>query len=108
MNYYKDPEDGSPPAPFYVEYVKFGAKDPLDLAYQLTFDSRPVADQLHTRPTVEVAVEVTDISGQEEKYTLDSHGFQVVRHESEEKSFLDEDQIKSQYYKETEQLLKDV
>jgi hypothetical protein len=55
-----------------------------------------------------VAVEVTDISGQEEKYTLDSHGFQIVRHESKEKSFLDEDQIKSQYYKETEQLLKDV
>jgi hypothetical protein len=24
LNYYKDPEDGSPPAPFYVEYVKPG------------------------------------------------------------------------------------
>jgi hypothetical protein len=21
LNYYKDPEDGTPPAPFYVEYV---------------------------------------------------------------------------------------
>jgi hypothetical protein len=82
--------------------------DSFDLTDQLTFGSRPYTEQLHTRPTVEVAVEVTDISGQEEKYTLDSHGFQIVRHESKEKSFLDEDQIKSQYYKETEQLLKDV
>lgn len=23
MNYYKDPEDGSPPAPFYIEYGPF-------------------------------------------------------------------------------------
>lgn len=53
-------------------------------------------------------VEVTDISGSEAKYTLDSHGFQIVGHKSKEVEFLDEDQIKSSYYPETEQLLKDV
>ncbi|AEO55832.1 hypothetical protein MYCTH_2057467 [Thermothelomyces thermophilus ATCC 42464] len=63
MNYYKDPEDGTPPAPIYVGY---------------------------------------------DKYTLDGHGFQIVRHESKEKDFLDEEQIKSIYYPETEQLLKNV
>lgn len=52
-------------------------------------------------------VEVTDISGNEAKYTLDSHGFQIVRHKSKEVEFLDEDQIKNSYYPETEQLLKD-
>lgn len=55
-----------------------------------------------------VEVEVTDISGSEGSYTLDSHGFQIVRHESKEVEFVDEDQIKRDYYPETEQLLKDV
>jgi len=52
-------------------------------------------------------VTVTDISGNEDKYTLDSHGFQLVRHESAEKDFVDDEQIKARYYPETEQLLKD-
>ncbi|KAK4106121.1 hypothetical protein N658DRAFT_490728 [Parathielavia hyrcaniae] len=88
MNYYKDPEDGSPPVPFYID--------------------RPYAEQIHARPTAEVEVEVTDITGSEDKYTLDSHGFQLVGHESSEKRFLDEEKIKTQYYAETEQLIKDV
>ena len=70
--------------------------------------SRPYKEQLNLRPTVNVEVEVTDISGDEDKYTLDGNGFQLVRHESKEKDFVDEDRIKSSYYAETEQLLKDV
>ncbi|KAK4031481.1 hypothetical protein C8A01DRAFT_51447 [Parachaetomium inaequale] len=88
MNYYKEAEDGSPPAPFYIDQT--------------------MAQQKQTHPILPVQVEVTDISGSEEKYTLDSHGFQIVRHESKEKDFLDEDQIKSNYFRETEKLLKDV
>ncbi|KAK4244602.1 hypothetical protein C7999DRAFT_43749 [Corynascus novoguineensis] len=88
LNYYNDPEDGSEPAAFYV--------------------ARPYQEQLNLRPTVNVEVEVTDISGDEDKYTLDGNGFQLVRHESKEKDFVDEDRIKSSYYAETEQLLKDV
>ncbi len=53
-------------------------------------------------------MEVTDIAGSESKYTLDSHGFQLVKHKSKEVKFLDDDQIKRDYYPETEQLLKDV
>lgn len=87
MNYYKDPEDGTPPTPFYVD--------------------RPAGPQIDSRPSVSVPVEVTDISGSEDKYTLDSHGFQLVHHESQEKAFVDEDQIKGNYYPEIEQLLKD-
>jgi len=66
-----------------------------------------LTDQLQSRPTVSVDVDVTDISGHESQYTLDSHGFQIVQHESREKRFLDDDEIKSTYYPETEQLLKD-
>ena len=50
---------------------------------------------------------VTDISGDEDKYTLDSHGFQLYRHTSVEKDFRDDAQIKAQYYPEVEQLIKD-
>lgn len=49
----------------------------------------------------------SDISGEESKYTLDSHGFQIYRHESKEKEFVDDEKIKAEYYPEVEHLLKD-
>lgn len=59
------------------------------------------------RPHVGQDVVVHDIAGDEDRYTLDSHGFQIYRHESKEKDFLDGEKIKAEYYPETEQLLKD-
>lgn len=50
---------------------------------------------------------VRDISGDESNYTLDSHGFQIYGHTSQEKAFEDDEKIKAEYYPETEQLLKD-
>ncbi|KAL2259719.1 hypothetical protein VTK26DRAFT_6510 [Humicola hyalothermophila] len=88
MNYYKDPGDGTLPAPFYA-VPKEGQKN-------------------EPRPSLPIEVVVTDISGSEKNYTLDSHGFQIVQHASKEKQFLDEEAIRSEYYRETEQLLKDV
>ncbi|RMZ83681.1 hypothetical protein DV738_g1035, partial [Chaetothyriales sp. CBS 135597] len=82
--YYNDPGDGSPPAPAYV-----GKPD--------TF----------VRPRVSQNVLIHDISGDENKYTLDTQGFQYVKHESKEKDFDDDDKIKAEYYPEVEQLLKD-
>ncbi|KAK3377441.1 amino acid permease-domain-containing protein [Podospora didyma] len=64
-------------------------------------------DTFMSRPFVAVNTLVTDISGNEDKYNLDSHGFQIYRHESKEKEFIDTDKIKREYYPETEQLLKD-
>lgn len=78
-----------------------------ELTINLAQTSRPAGPQISSRPSVPVPVEVTDISGSENKYTLDSHGFQLVHHESQEKVFVDDDQIKSNYYAEVEQLLKD-
>jgi hypothetical protein len=51
---------------------------------------------------------VTDVSGDEPKYTLDSHGFQYCRHDSQDKAFIDERTTRSTYYQEGEQLLKHV
>ena len=59
------------------------------------------------RPHAPQSVLVHDIAGDEDKYTLDSHGFQFLKHESKEKDFLDNEKIKAQYYPEIEQLLKD-
>jgi hypothetical protein len=50
---------------------------------------------------------VTDISGNESKYTLDDHGFQLVNHETKVTDFLDEQNVKKNYYPEIEELLKD-
>lgn len=70
----------------------------------LTRHSRP---ETYFRPTFPLKVTVTDITGNEPNYTLDSHGFQLYHHTSKEKDFLDDDKIKAEYYPETEQLLKD-
>jgi hypothetical protein len=53
-------------------------------------------------------VTVHDISGEEDKYPIDTYGFQFVKHESKEKGFHDAEKIKAEYYPETAQLVKDV
>ncbi|KXT03335.1 hypothetical protein AC578_3954 [Pseudocercospora eumusae] len=85
LNFHKDNEDGSPPKPTYV--------------------GKP---ETYERPHTTENVIIHDVTGDEDKYTLDSHGFQFIRSVSIEKDFLDEDQIKDQYYKEVDQLLKAV
>lgn len=49
---------------------------------------------------------IHDARGHEDTVGLDKTGFQFVHHVSEEKKFLDEEAIKSRYYKEVEDLLK--
>lgn len=84
LNYYKDPGDGSAPEPSYV--------------------GKP---ETYERPTEPLDVTIHDIRGEEQNYTLDRNGFQIHRYPSIEKDFVDDEQIKAQYYPETEQLLKD-
>jgi hypothetical protein len=85
LKYYKPNEDGSPPHPTYVD--------------------RP---ETYDRPFEAHKVLVHDARGNEDKFTLDINGFQFHKHTAQEKEFLDDDEIKDGYYKETEQLLKDV
>lgn len=84
LNYYKDPGDGSEPAPSII--------------------GKP---ETYERPFEPLDVVVQDIRGREDQFSLDKNGFQIFRHESQEKVFTDDDHIKSVYYPETEQLLKD-
>jgi hypothetical protein len=83
LNYYRDPGDGSEPQPTYI--------------------SKP---ETYERPTEPLEVTIHDIRGEEGKYTLDGTGFQIYRHVSAEKDFLEDEKIRSEYYAETEQLLK--
>lgn len=84
FNYYLPAADGSPPRPSYVDKPE-------------TF----------YRPTDPRVLPVRDIRGEEQNYTLDTAGFQVVKHTSAERDFLDEDQIKRVYYPEVESILKE-
>ncbi|KAJ2997519.1 hypothetical protein NUW58_g627 [Xylaria curta] len=85
LNYFKDNEDGSPPAPTYVD--------------------KP---QTYERPVAPQHVKITNIAGRESEFSLDKQGFQVYPNVAEEKDFTDDEHIKAVYYPETEQLLKDV
>lgn len=84
LHYHKPNEDGSPPASTYTD--------------------RP---ETYERPSEIHSVLVRDIRGREKDFSLDENGFQTHRHTASEKDFLDDEQIKSGYYAETEQLLKD-
>ena len=84
FNYYKDPGDGSLPPPNYVGKPE-------------TYE-RPVETLQHV---------VHDIRGEEDKYTLDTTGFQIWKHASKEKEFLDDAAIKRDYYPEVEAVLKE-
>lgn len=83
LNYYLDPKDGSEPAPSYV--------------------GKP---ETYIRPVDTRTVTVHDVRGREEETHLDTLGFQYIKHKSIEKDFKDDDQIKSQYYPEVEEVLK--
>lgn len=64
------------------------------------------------RVTIATKVIVEDISGEEEKYTLDNYGFQLVHHETKtncvEDNYSDIGRIQTEYFAECEQVLKNV
>jgi hypothetical protein len=84
INYYLDPGDGTPPTPVCIE-------------------GKTVINE---RPVVPTPVAIHDITGEEDKYTLHTHGFQLIRHESKEKTVDDEARLASAYYAECEELYK--
>ena len=83
FNYHKDRPDGQlrPPVDVTKQHTQMTSMEPRTLM-------------------------VRDIRGEEENYTLDTTGFQVLRHVSEEKDFVDDAIIKRVYYPEIEKLIK--
>ncbi len=62
--------------------------------YRRKFDTQPV--------------DVHDLRGQLEDFTLHTHGFQFCRHTSAQTTFTDDAQMKKMVYAEVEQLLREV
>jgi hypothetical protein len=83
LNYWDDPKDGSPPTPIVIAKGHISNERP-HLAHNFT---------------------VTDITGNENDYTLDTTGFQYIHHSSREQTFTSEHSIQTTYYPECRQLL---
>ncbi|KAK3391230.1 hypothetical protein B0H63DRAFT_411354 [Podospora didyma] len=86
LNYWKDPGDGAEPSPIVV-----GGGDAANRA-----------------PTVAYDVIVRDITGDEDKYTLDTHGFQFLHHPFNARnieSFSKPKLVKNAYYPDIQHLL---
>ncbi|KAI1839984.1 hypothetical protein JX265_013600 [Neoarthrinium moseri] len=86
LNYWNDPGDGSRPTPIFIGKSRV----------------------TNERPTKPYPYQVSDISGEEDQYTLDKHGFQYCRHVSAEKDFTDNCSVEGAYYSECRELLKEV
>lgn len=84
LNYWDDPGDGSKPTPIFIGKGRISNK----------------------RPHKAHDFVVSDVSGEEDRYTLDGEGFQYCQHKSREELFTDEQQIRTTYYPECEQLVK--
>lgn len=85
LNYYK---------PIGSESAFRYAYDPPEGKARTNVDADPHAAIIH------------DVRGKEDTVSLDTTGFQFVKHVSKEKDFTDHERIKSEYYKEVEELLK--
>ncbi|KAL8347571.1 hypothetical protein RB601_003032 [Gaeumannomyces tritici] len=91
IHYYDDPGDGSAPPPVIA-------------------GSNQVINE---RPMAKVQTVIRDVRGEEDRYTLDSHGFQFHEHSSgygggDTAAWRDEARVRAEYYPECEQLYKDV
>jgi hypothetical protein len=86
LKYWDDPGDGSRPTPIVIGKGRITNERP-HLAHDFV---------------------VTDVSGDEDIYSLDTNGFQYCRHASCEKEFTDEHTIETAYYDECKELLKEV
>jgi hypothetical protein len=51
-------------------------------------------------------VQIENIRGKEDSFLLDEAGFQYLKHQSRHTTFTDDDEIKAEYYPESEELLK--
>ncbi|KAI0923396.1 hypothetical protein AcV5_008958 [Taiwanofungus camphoratus] len=82
-------------------YTPIGEEAPYSYAYEPP-EGKPLHNiGIDTRPAV-----IHDVRGQEKSVSLDTTGFQFVKHVSAEKEFEHEEAIKTTYYKEVEELLK--
>lgn len=82
-------------------YVPEGDEAPYRYTYEPPAGKKESNIGIDPKPAV-----VHDARGRESEFTLDTTGFQFVKHVSSETEFKDDEKIKEVYYKEVEELLK--
>jgi len=82
-------------------YAAIGDETPYQYVYE-----PPEGVQKNNIGTDPQPVVVHDARGRESEFSIDTSGFQFVKHVSAEKEFLDEERIKTVYYQEVENILK--
>jgi hypothetical protein len=85
----------------------FGSALNGDPPYNFTYSPPPEGLPQNNISLEAINTVIHDIRGKEHTVSLDTTGFEFVRHASEEKVFVDEDAIRTRYYKEVEELLKE-
>jgi hypothetical protein len=78
-----------------------------DLATTLMYYNEASATDPYAHQGKPIPGTVKDISGNESKYTLDNNGFQLVYQVTKVTDFLNEENVKKNYYPEIEKLLKE-
>jgi len=84
-------------------YKPIGSEPPFNYVYPLPEGQLRSNVGSDVRPVV-----VHDARGKEEEFSIDTSGFQFVKYPSVEKDFTDDEEIKTKYYPEVEELLKKV
>lgn len=65
-----------------------------------------VADYSTNYVNVPHEIEIENVRGKEDQYTLDTAGFQLLYSPASHKSFKNDEEIKNEYYKESIELIK--
>lgn len=84
----------------YMPYMKVDENGKFD---SIVYEDDPTT---YDKPTDPRKVYIHDVTGEEDQYTLDEHGFQYFRHASQETLFEDDEQITRMYYPEMEEWFK--
>jgi len=82
-------------------YSQIGNEAPFNYTYTPPEGQARTNIEPEPHPSV-----IHDVRGKENTVSLDTTGFEFVKHVSQEKKFVDEEAIKTHYYKEVEDLIK--
>ena len=89
-------------------FLKPDEKHQHEKPYRLRYDPGEAIPRTNCETQEQTNILVHDIRGAEENFTLDTHGFQVLKLESAllPEEFYDRERVKGVYYEELKELLK--
>ena len=84
----------------------FVSQNPNEKPYVNTYPDPSTGERRKNFSLAPQNVEIENIRGKEDSVSLDTTGFSYVRAEAKHKSFLNDEEIKNEYYPESIELLK--